>query len=233
MPSARRPLATFAIATLAAFAAGCTTISERIPETLRTLAAVPGPSAPPDLKLYRDRTLYSCCNLHHARMDIPDINYTSNEIIPAGTVVRVIEFDFDGRNWARVEIDGKHYRIIHEQGVRAGETFQQYLDKVLLREDPRAQIAAYPPAVREAIRIGRIVPGMTRQQVIAAIGHPPMNETRDLAEPIWAYRLGRFDPFEVVFDAQGRVKEIAALTEVRKQVLAPSDANGSQARVAR
>lgn len=56
------------------------------------------------------------------------------------------------------------------------------------------------------IRSGRIAPGMTRQGVILAAGHPPDHVNR-LDGDVWKYWKNRFGTFDVIFDGDV-VKEV-------------------------
>jgi hypothetical protein len=59
-----------------------------------------------------------------------------------------------GSNRASVEIDGKNFRIGQDYG-RGDESLESFIGKLILKENPRDRIAAYPEGIREAIRLGR------------------------------------------------------------------------------
>ena len=150
---------------------------------------------------------YTCCNLHHADGWISDGNWGAFPMIPAGTPIRVVGY---GSNRAHVEIDGKSFRIGHDYG-RAQEPLEQYIARLVVKDDPRWKIAAYPDTIREAIRNGRVTQGMTREQAIIAAGYPATHRTPVLDAPVWTYWHDRLTSYRVDWDAEGRIREITEL----------------------
>lgn len=148
---------------------------------------------------------FTCCNLHYEDDWISDSNYGSLPFIPAGTPVKLKSY---GRNRVHVDMDGKPMRIGLDYG-RAQETLEQFAEKLILAEDPKSRIAKYPADVREAIRFGQILPGMTREQTLIAVGYPQRDETVSLEAPVWNYWASSFAPYRVVWGKSGRIKEIA------------------------
>jgi outer membrane protein assembly factor BamE (lipoprotein component of BamABCDE complex) len=61
-----------------------------------------------------------------------------------------------------------------------------------VKDDPKAKLAAYPAKMREAITSARVSPGMTKEQVIMAVGHPVSSENPNLDAKIWRYWLSSF-----------------------------------------
>lgn len=76
---------------------------------------------------------------------------------------------------AYVEVDGKPMRLGHDYG-REQETTEQWVNKLVVVEDPRLKIVKYPPAIRKAIEAGKLMKGMTKRQVIISVGYPQTNE---------------------------------------------------------
>ena len=135
---------------------------------------------------------YTCCNFHFDRDWISDANFGNLPMIPAGTRIRVLDYGF---NRASVEIDGKPFRIGHDYG-RSQESLEQFIAKLVVKSDPKAKIERAPARVREAIQAGRVLPGMTREQVIMAVGYPPTHRTPTLETPVWhvwGSRAGRYE----------------------------------------
>ena len=54
--------------------------------------------------------------------------------------------------------------------------------------------------VRRMIEEGTVGAGMTREQVLMALGYPPAHRTPRLDAPVWMYCADREDTFEVYFD---------------------------------
>src|SRR5437870_688551 len=60
--------------------------------------------------------------------------------------------------------------------------------------------AAEMDKVRRMIEEGTVGAGMTREQVLMALGYPPAHRTPRLDAPVWMYCADREDTFEVYFD---------------------------------
>ena len=147
---------------------------------------------------------YTCCNLHHVDGWISDGNWGGSPMIPAGTPIKVVGY---GSNRAFVEIEGKSFRIGHDYG-RDQEPIEQYVARLVVREDPREKVVAWPDPVREAIHAGRVTRGMTREQAIIAAGYPPTHRTPVLAAPVWTYWTSRLTSYQVTWTPDGMVGEI-------------------------
>src|SRR5574343_146659 len=91
------------------------------------------------------RNGYACCNLHYSGDWISDSNLAQLAFIPAGTPINVKSID--GYR-AYVEVDGKPMRLGHDYG-RAEETTVQWVNKIVVLDDPKLKIAKFPPAVRK------------------------------------------------------------------------------------
>ena len=91
----------------------------------------------------------------------------------------------------------------------------------MVREDPKAAIAAWPAKVQEAVRQSKVAPGMTREQVITALGYPISSENPDLESNLWRYWRSSFGEFQLHFDARGRVSDITTDPSTRNLVWMP------------
>ncbi|MCE2915929.1 MAG: outer membrane protein assembly factor BamE [Rubrivivax sp.] len=106
------------------------------------------------------------------------------------------------------------------QDVDLGEGFLCCNMRTNGKEDPKAKITAAPPAIRAAIESFKVARGMTREQVIIAIGYPMSSENPSLDAKEWKYWLHSFSPFNVMFDAQGRVVSVESDPATLDQVFA-------------
>lgn len=150
------------------------------------------------------RSGYACCNLHYSGDWISDSNLAQLPFIAAGTPINVKKID--GYR-AYVEVDGKPMRLGHDYG-RAEETTEQWVNKLVVLDDPKAKMARYSPTVRAAIAKGQLVKGMTKEQVIMAVGHPQTNENPKLDGPYWRYWWSSFGPYYVYWGKGGTVSKI-------------------------
>lgn len=158
---------------------------------------------------------YTCCNLHAEGDWISDGNYAGLPMIPAGKPVKVLSY---GGNWAEVNIGGAPYRLGHDYG-RAQETLEQWVAKIVVPSDPKAKIAKFSPAVREAVRLGKVVPGMTKSQAIISLGYPLTSENPSLDAPMWRYWISSFEEYQLLWSQEGVLQEVIAAPTVKTRVL--------------
>jgi hypothetical protein len=158
---------------------------------------------------------YACCNLHVADRWISDVNYAALQVVPAGARVRITGF---GRNRVHVNIEGRPMSAGIDSETR--RTREELAEGLFVKDDPRPRILAMPPDVQAAILSGRVQRGMTRDQVVLALGHPRADRTPSLEARRWVYSASERDEFDIDFDADGRVAALNAATRVRQAVWA-------------
>ena len=159
---------------------------------------------------------FLCCNLRTDGSWISDSNYAESgkTIIPLGTPVKVTGY---GRQRAYVEINGGKQAI--------GNDYSRNLDlaafaqRYVVTEDPNAKLAKVSAKVRDAIKSARVMVGMTREQVLMAVAYPIGSENPNLDAPLWRFWLSSFAEFQVLFDANGKVKEITTDPQTRNLVV--------------
>jgi hypothetical protein len=196
------------LATVAAiFAGGC-----KKDEVKADGTSADGAASPP--------TGYTCCNFHYSNDWINDGNYAQLPMIPAGTPIRLKSID---RYIAYVEIDGKKFRLGLDYG-RTLETTEQWANKLIVKDDPKARLATYSPAVRKAIQNGQLMHGMTKEQVIMSVGYPMTNENPRLDAPFWRYWWSSWGEYKVHWNGAGRVSEISGHPETVAAMTAPGHA---------
>lgn len=151
-------------------------------------------------------TGYLCCNMRSDGSWISDANYLDGRrVIPLGTPVKALDL---GRYRVNVQVAGARQSI--------GNDYSRDLDmmtfakRYIVAQDPKEKIATFPPAFQKAIRTARVSVGMSREQVLMALGYPITSENARLDAPTWRYWAAMDQEYQVHFDAQGLVKEIAA-----------------------
>ena len=147
---------------------------------------------------------YTCCNLHYDKDWISDANWGNAAMIPAGSRIRVVDYTWAHAN---VEIDGRPYRMGQDYGKKE-ESLDKYLSKIVVKTDPRPRIEQFPAPVKTAIHEGRVIPGMTREQVLMAVGYPPTHKTPSLDAPVWNHWLSRAGRYELHW-RDGKVERVA------------------------
>lgn len=89
---------------------------------------------------------------------------------------------------------------------------KDYLGQLVVTTDPKVRIETFSPEIKEAIASGRVMVGMTKEQVIMALGYPLKKENLNLvSSPMWRYYYGSFDEIFVVFETDGKVRAIEGL----------------------
>lgn len=147
---------------------------------------------------------YACCDLRYNKDWINDGNYAELPMIPVGTPIEVLSY---GRHRAYVKVDGKPMRLGHDYG-RGQESLEAWVGKIVLNDDPRPRITTYAPTVQAAIREGKVMVGMTREQAIAAIGYPLTSENASINDPVWRIWRSSHGEYQLNFGADGRVKSV-------------------------
>ena len=171
-------------------------------------------AAPPPATLAQleGRSLFTCCNLHYENEEISDANYWVGKLLPAGTPVRIDKVTGGG---AMLSAGDVKLKLTHEYGAKE-ESLDQYLAKILVANDPKPRIAAYPKEVRRAIEKAKVERGMTREQVLVSLGYPATNRTPSLQGKEWTYWYNpaaqpwynSWATYQVVFDDAGKVSDV-------------------------
>jgi hypothetical protein len=160
---------------------------------------------------------YLCCNFFNDGSWVNDINYRSerHKLIPAGTPVKVLGY---GRWRINVEIDGKKLDIGNDFSRTI--PLEAWAQRIVVPEDPTKALAGAPRKIQDAVRDAKLLPGMTRAQVLLAVGWPPLSYNKDLEAPAWEYWVTRSYVVQVVWDDKGRVERIFGSPEARALVAA-------------
>lgn len=148
---------------------------------------------------------YLCCNMRSDGDSISDINYDEQgtRIVAVGTPARITAYDLRGFSLA---LGGKPQRIKNDYSRDIA--LPAFAQRYVVTEDPKQKMADFPPAVRNAILAVKLRPGMTREQVLMAIGYPVASENPNLDAPVWRYWRDSWSEFQVSFDDQGLVKTV-------------------------
>jgi hypothetical protein len=152
---------------------------------------------------------YACCVLHYSsKLWISD-NNVGPGMISAGTPIEVTGY---GSNRAHIKIDGKNMELGHDYG-RETEALDAWVRKMVVNQDPRPKFNSYAPTVQEAIRLGKVMVGMTRDQCIIAVGYPLTNENVTLDAPTWRMRDPGGTEYQLNFGRDGRLTSVTGDVE--------------------
>ena len=161
---------------------------------------------------------WACCNLRYEKDWISDRILTSRSFLPVGA--RVVVTDW-GRNRVYADIDGVKMRVGADYGYFKGSR-EEFADVLFVREDPNLRIATFAPAVQAAIRAGRIAIGMTREQVVMAIGPPRFDLTPRRDASNWVHFATADGEFDLDWAPDDTLRAIHAPSRIRKLVEQPS-----------
>jgi SmpA / OmlA family len=151
-------------------------------------------------------TGYLCCNMRSDGSWISDSNYqeSGKTIVPLGTPVTLTGF---GRYRVNVQIKGQAQTLGNDYSRDVA--MEVFAKRYIVQEDPRAKLAAATPKARTAMESARVTKGMSREQVLMALGYPIASENPHLDGRVWKYWLWTFSPFRVHFDANGMVTGVS------------------------
>ena len=147
-------------------------------------------------------TYFLCCTLHfNPDRQASDAGYAYDpgSILPAGTPVQVVRED--ERLVALQPLGGtERFNLIFRYG-RNVITAGQYFQEVLLREDPRPEIARLRPEIADAIARSELRIGMTKTEALRARGYPPRHRTSGIEADEWLFYQTRDTVWRVRFEA--------------------------------
>lgn len=83
---------------------------------------------------------------------------------------------------------------------------KEYVEKITTTE--KVDLDALSETDQKGIERGEAWEGMTKEGVRIALGHPAQHETPSLDDDTWTYWTNRWSRYDVVFDDDGKVKEI-------------------------
>lgn len=155
------------------------------------------------VKLEQPIAGFSCCNLRANAGWISSNNLQGGDLIPLGVPIELttIKRQF----YVYGTVNGRELGLRDDSAKTEQDTLR-WVRRVVVAEDPRPQMSAWPPEVRAAIGAARVFTGMTRAQVAMALGYPSPNDTRDLAGPTWRYWTPAEDlPVDLRFGEDGRL----------------------------
>jgi hypothetical protein len=167
---------------------------------------------------------FTCCTFHHDGDWISDANWFIRPKIPAGTPIRVVEY---GAWRITVDIGGRRMSLGLDYG--RNQSLRTWAQLLIVAEDPKDRIAEWPVSVREAVNAGKVALGMTKEQVIAALGYPPAHATPSLDTARWKYWYSTHDTYLVSWDESGQVSEVrGSEPQIRRAVLATIEGEPTQ-----
>ncbi len=158
--------------------------------------------------------LYTCCNLRYEGDWISDANWGRLPMVPAGARIKLVDAS---KNRAKILVDGRPMRFGLDYG-RQQITIDKLLDRLSLKDDPAPRIASWPEPVRQAVRAGQVVAGMTREQAIVALGYPRLDATPDTSATTWRYWTIQDEEYTLEWNSVGLLDRVIGSESVLRSV---------------
>ena len=161
---------------------------------------------------------YLCCNMRSAGGWISDINYEEDDarIVPLGTPLKVTGY---GRYRAFVEIGGKRQALGNDYSRDL--PLDVFAKRYVVKDNPLDRLSTFPAPIQQAIRASKLKQGMTREQVLMAVGYPVTSENPKLDAKVWRFWLSSFSEFRVRFNDAGLVERVDADAGIEDKVIQP------------
>jgi len=167
-----------------------------------------------DIQALTDQELYLWCNMaFDGSREASDANYLypgSGNLLRVGTRVRVIHAKGSkiGRAFIEIQPEGQDqtYDIAFKFGVKR-MSGSEYFHGILRPTDPGQMIAAKSPEVAGAIRGGKLIPGLTKEEALLARGYPPFHRTAGIEADDWMYYNSR-EAIDMVHFVDGKITSI-------------------------
>ena len=151
------------------------------------------------------QTKYLCCTLHYEKEKVSDNWFQVGIPVKIGTPVHIIEV-----RKKSVTFQPEGHPVItleYEYGEKVHQPFEQYLDRIFVGRNPVHKFGRKHDRLEQSVLEGRVVKGMSKEQVAMALGYPPAHKTLSLEQDSWTYwESSRHD--YVVWFVKGRVDRV-------------------------
>ena len=165
---------------------------------------------------------FLCCNYRYKPDWMSDSNYTGYPIMPVGTPTRITDY---GRYRVVTAMGGRKMWIGNDYSRNLSNV--EFAKRIVVKSDPTLKIKKFPARIQQAIAAARVGRGMTREQVLMAIGYPIFDETPVLEAPVWRYWLSSFEEFQVNW-SKGVVSSVTGASGVVSRVYTADSGAASQ-----
>lgn len=165
-------------------------------------------------------TGYLCCNLSVSS----DVIYASNPLggtlARAGESVRIEQTKRNAYFWGYIGDNYVGFTDDVTPGSSNATAPLEWMRRIVVQEDPRKQLSAWPVDVRNAVLSGRVFVGMTKPQVLMALGYPSLDLTpAQVSADTWKYNSVRDDqPLELRFGANEQLAAVEGPQALKTQV---------------
>lgn len=161
---------------------------------------------------------YLCCNLRLSGTWASDANSprSGGRVLRPGTKVIGLAY---GSKQLDVEIEGTKISIGNDYSRII--PMDQFAARWIVPKDPTPALQTWSAKIQQAVKAGRVTPGMNRNQVLMSLGWPTASSTPNIDDPVWSYTASNGYAFKVVYDERWLIKAVDADAETKKHVLLP------------
>ena len=117
-------------------------------------------------KLAQPITGYTCCNLRPDYGWVSSTNMLGGPIVPAGEPVVLDTIKRDTYFFGTI---GGGYVSLRDDAARSKDDALRWARQIVVPTDPKVALAGWSPEVQKAVYAAKVVPGMTRPQVLMAL----------------------------------------------------------------
>lgn len=153
----------------------------------------------------QNRQFYTTHNIWYDSPDkIFSINYHKGKILPAGTRVEIIRVEKGESVTFQIAGTNQKFTLIYQDKFHGPITFSKFMDRLFTEKSFEELTQGLTQQEIDAIKAGKLVPGMSKKAVVIALGFPPEHKTASLNSNTWVYWFSRFKKTSVNFDANGQ-----------------------------
>lgn len=146
---------------------------------------------------------FTCCNLRPHSGWVSSNNVQGGAILPAGEPIRMDSIKKS--YYVYGSIGATNVGLRDDSAKNEADTLR-WVRSIIVTNNPRVQLSAWPTEIRTAVQYGMVVIGMTRAQVLMSLGYPSLNDTPDIGSFTWRYWTSREDlPVDLHFDENGQL----------------------------
>jgi hypothetical protein len=158
-------------------------------------------------------TGYTCCNLAHSDGWVYSSNVIGGSFISAGQKatfdsIKKNRYVYGNINGRDIGLGNDTSKNKNDPGKGEADTLQ-WMQSLIVAENPRTKLATWPADIQKAVHYGKVIKGMTREQVLMALSYPSPTITSDLKDSTWLYQTKEDDlAVELVFGNDGKLASI-------------------------
>ncbi|HEX3950078.1 MAG TPA: hypothetical protein VHW95_09545 [Steroidobacteraceae bacterium] len=159
---------------------------------------------------------FLCCNMHSDGQGISDISIAGPEqhVIPVGTPIRATSYS---KHHVKVVVENKNQNLLNDYSRDL--PIEQFAKRYIVQDDPAAKIKTFPQKIQYAIAAGRLVRGMTREQVLMSVGYPASSDVPNLSSNEWLFWITDKVQYRVKFDDKERLADVENVVDARTMLL--------------